>query len=276
MANWTLASSLLGSGLMLVLLGVLVRHKLYHIFPPFFAYCVFVLCAIGVDTALGKHPVSFFVAHWLGQGVYVVLAFLAMLSVLRPYMNHAYIRHPWLRLLFFPFVAFLVFSCLWVAFVRPIDTTSVARFASAVYVFVILMSVAEVSLFIISWRAKASDFLYWREQVFAILLGFGVLSSINLLSYTALVLRLLHLRVAPDIESVFQLVPSGAFIGSTAIWLKEFWNPKDLQEPPDLGKMRDALRLMQEQLDADLKYVREIARRLGIKLAAAGPTVNNS
>jgi hypothetical protein len=135
---------------------------------------------------------------------------------------------------------------------------------------VILMSVAEVVLYFLSSRGKRWNVIFWRDQVFAIVRGFGVLASINLVAYIALVLRLLHLKVAPDLENIFQMSPSAAFIGSTVVWLMAFWNPKDLpKEPPDFGKMRDALRIMQEQLDADMEYVKEISRRFGIRLAGA-------
>lgn len=182
----------------------------------------------------------------------------------RPYTRLAYVRHPWTRHSLLPFLTVVISLSLGSAILSPINRTAAGRFASAIYVLVVLMCLAELVLGVISVRVKGLYFIRWTEQEFAILFGCGAKAGLSLIAYTALVLRILHLQPAPLIETFFQMGPPGAFCASALIWLAAFRKPEHLPtEPQSTGKMRDALRVIEEQLEAELEAAKELARRLG-------------
>lgn len=259
---------LLAAGLMLVLLIILLRRKLQGRFPVFLAYCVCTLIVFAVRFLTVRRPTLFFLVYWSTEAGYLVIAFFTMLSVLRPLTQFEYALHPWSRFVFIPFLALLAGACLWTALLRPINTTHAGRFASAVYVFVILMCLAELVLFLLSYRVRGRYPVKWTWYEFGILAGFGVLAFLNLIAYSALVLRLLHFKVAPELESLFQSFPPGAFMASATVWLIAFWKPEPPrpQVTPDLGSLEDALREFEEQI----ALVKAVSKWLHLKFAAVG------
>jgi hypothetical protein len=254
------------SGLMLVLVAILARRGLYKRFPVFFAYCVATLMVAVLRFAADRDPMTYFFVYWSTEASYLVIAFLAMLSVLRPLTRFEYVRHPWSRFVLAPIVLLIFATSSWFAAFRPISRSpaahsATARFASAVYVFVILMCVLELLLFIESFRVRGRYPIKWTPYEFGILQGFAALAFVNLIAYLPLIFRLYHLHVGHGLESVFQSFPPGAFIASAVAWLLVFSRPEPPRpEVPDIGTLYDALHVLEEQLE----IVREVARRLGL------------
>lgn len=269
MSTASLVLSLSGPALMLVLLFILVRRGLYKRFPVFFAYCLSILVVQLLRYLVVGKPTPYFFVYWATEGCYLIIAFLTILSVLRPLTQLEYVRHPWSRFLLLPIVLLIVGLSLWKALVKPIAKVAAGRFGSGMYVFVIGMSVMELLLFLISFRVRGRYPIRWTQYEFGILKGFGALTCLNLIAYSALVLRLFHFKVGPQFEQIFQAFPLGAFIASAIVWLIAFWKPEPLRpEPPDIGSFLDALRVVLEQYRADMEFVRKVAKHFGNRSAA--------
>jgi hypothetical protein len=257
----------LALALTLALVLILIRRRLYSRFPVFFGYCVAILGVTVVRFLVRGYPTTFFFVYWVSEAFYVSVAFLAMLSVLRPLTRFEYISHPWSRFVLVPTVLLIIAASLWFAIFRPIGRPTAARFASAMYVLVILMCLSELILFLESFRVRGRYPIKWTRYEFGILQGFGIMSLFNLIAYSALVFRLFHLYVGPLLEATFQWFPAGMFIGTAFAWILVFSKPEPPRPdpPPDaLGKLQDAARLLEEQLE----IVRELARRLRLRVLA--------
>lgn len=263
MANIDRVLGLVGPALMTVLLLLLLRRKLHLRFPVFFTYCLSIVAVAVLRFLVAGNATAYFYVYWATEAAYVVIAFVAMLSVLNPLTQMFYIRHPWSQVVLVPSLLVIVGISLWMAVFRPVGAVFAGRFASAMYVFVILMSLAEFVLFVIAFRSKGRYPIRWTPYEFGILAGFGVLGFLNVIAYSALVLRLLHIYVPPQLETFFHSFPPGVFVGSAAVWLISFRKPEPPPPapPPDLvGRLQDALRVLAEQIE----FVKEIAKHLGL------------
>lgn len=261
-----LVLSLIGPVLMLVLLSLLVRRGLYKRFPVFFVYSLSILIITLVRfLGVGK-PLEYFFVYWSTEAFYLVIACLAMLSVLKPLTQLEYVRHPWSRFMLFPLLVLIVASSLSMAMFKPIAKAAAGRFASGVYVFIILMCLAELLLFIVSFNSRRRA-IQWSQYELGILTGFGALTSLNLIAYFALVLRLFRFNVGPQLEQIFQAFPVGAFIASAVVWVIAFWRPEPPRpESPDIGRFLDALNVVLEQYQAQAEFLKRVARHLGLQL----------
>lgn len=254
-------------GLMVLLLAILVRRRLYKRFPVFFWYCLSIICITVLRYLAYGQPTRYFLVYWFTEACYLVIAFISILSVLRPLTELEYSRHPWSRFVLLPFLVVTTSAVCWMAIFKPINRTTAGRVASALYVFVIVMCLAELLLFMISFNVRRRA-IVWTPYEFGILKGFGALAALNLVAYLALILRLFHFTVSPQFEQIFQAFPVGAFLASAAVWLLSFWKPEPPRsDPPDIGGFLDALNLASEQYRAQAEFLRRLSRQLGLRFA---------
>lgn len=262
--------SLVAQGAMLALLVMVLLRALHKRFPVFVVYCLSIQILEPVRDLYFGQPTRYFYLYWITEAWFLIVAFFAMLSVLRPLTQLEYVRHPWSRFLLLPFASFIVAAASWTVFVRPIGRTVAGRFASAVYIFVIMMSIAELLLFIISFRVRRRA-IEWTLYEFGILKGFGALACLKLIAYSVLVLRLFHFNVTPQLESLFRAFPVGAFIASATVWLITFSKPEPTRPTtPDMGSFADALKLLLEQYEAQAEFVRKIGKHLDNRFMGLG------
>lgn len=256
--------------LMLALVVVLMWRRLQNRFPVFVVYCVSVIVFQVLRLIVRDHPRPYFVLYWSTEAFELLVAFIAMLSVLRPLTEFEYVSHPWTRRLLAPVFVFIVLAALWTAIFRPIGKSAIGRFGSAMYVFVVAMSLLEVLLFLVSFRVRGRYPIKWTPYEFGILQGFGTLAFFTLLAYWGLILTLLHLPAGPQVESFFQSFTKGIFIGAAIVWLLVFGKPEPpRQEPGDDGTFLAALRVVHEQYRAQIEFVEKIAKDLGLRLTLA-------
>jgi hypothetical protein len=70
------------SGLLVVLLGLLVRRRIYAALPYFFAYAAFAVVADVARFAVHNHHDCYYVIYWATEAGYDVLGMLVMYEVL--------------------------------------------------------------------------------------------------------------------------------------------------------------------------------------------------
>lgn len=269
MSNFVLR--LVVPALMLPLVFILMRRRLQDRFPVFVVYCLSVIVFSVLRFLVRDHPRPYFIVYWSTEALELLLAFIAMLSVLRPLTEFEYVSHPWTRRLLVPVLAFIVLTALWTAVFNPIGKSAVGRFGSAMYVFVILMRLLEVLLFLASFRVKGRYPIKWTPYEFGILQGFGTLAFLTLLAYWGLILTLFHVRTTLQQQTFFQYFTVGAFFGAAVVWLIVFGKPEPpRREPPDDGTFLAALRVVQEQYRAQIEFVEKVAKDLGLRLTLVG------
>lgn len=252
---------LIGPGLVLALLAILSKRKLYARFPVFFVYCVWILAVAVVRFLFAKYPRPYFLVYWMTEASYWVLAFLSILAILRPFAQVAYRRHRWSRFLLLPTTALLIGAPIWLGFFTHIRRTPLGRFALGLYLFVLLMCAFQLVLFITAMVIRRRYPIDWSQHEFGILVGFGMLALLSLIAYLPGLLTLFYFKVE-WLGNLFQYFPPGAFIGSAVVWLIAFWKPEPprIDRPPDLGKLREAVRVLREQIE----FVKQVSRDYGL------------
>ncbi len=254
-------------GLVLALLAILTKRRLYRRFPAFFAYCLWTLVVAILRFFVREHPIPYFVVYWITEASYFVLAFAVMLSLFQPFTEVTYRQQPWSRHVMLSVCVLVIGISLWAVFFKSIAPTTLARFASGMYMFVPLICLFEVVLFILAVFLKRQYSFEWTRYEAGILAGFGILAFMTMLARLPGLLALFHFKAGPQLEALFRYFPSGAFISSALAWLIAFWRPEPpttLEPPPSSHKYRELARVMRESL----AILKEIAKRLGFDMAA--------
>lgn len=258
--------TLLLLGLLLLLLVILLRRALYRRFPIFFAYCMLRALITIPRLVAEKYPTPYFVLYWTTEAVNFVVSFAAMIEILGPYFEVIDRRRRWARLILPGGIGLVVLISLLPVILRPINPTLAGHFASAVYTFVILMCVLEVTVFIFAVRLRRRYRLEWSGYETGILVGFGALALVSLFAYYVPFLRVLHLRPSPLLESMYRYSLSGGLIPGVIAWLIAFWRPEHPQDsdPPDLSRYPELAEVLKQRSE----ILKEVMRKLGFKLVA--------
>ena len=74
--------------ILLALIVVLIRRKLYRQFPVFFVYLAYALSASGLRIAVKSQPKSYFVIYWSADIIYGILALLVIREVFLPSLEN--------------------------------------------------------------------------------------------------------------------------------------------------------------------------------------------
>jgi hypothetical protein len=250
-------------GFVSALLVILIRRKLYTRFPVFFAYSVWTICATALRLAAGKHPVFFFLAYWLTEVSYFIIALVAIAMILHPFAKSLYDRHSWSRFVIPALLLLVIGTSLFAATFKPMDASAIGRFASAVYVFVPLMCLLEVVLVFWAVVLARRHRIGWSRYEAGILAGFGILAFLTLIARLPGSLTLFHLKVGPQLEGLFRYLPSGAFISSAIAWLITFWRPEPPSnyEPPDARKLQELTTLIKERTE----LLKQVLKAFGLR-----------
>src|ERR1700733_9168700 len=87
------------SGLLVALLGLLVRRRVYATLPCFFAYVAFAVAADLARFLVHNHPGAYYATYWVTEAGYDLLGILVMYEVLRAVLA-SLPRARWVRLIF--------------------------------------------------------------------------------------------------------------------------------------------------------------------------------
>jgi hypothetical protein len=231
------------SCLLVVLLALLVRRRVYAVLPYFFAYAAF---AVGADVARfiahgHRHP--YYLTYWITEAGYDFLGMLVMYEVLCTVLG-SLTRARWAR---------LIFPALLVAGIGM----SMAR-ASAIpsrlgglelYIAVGEIAVRFVQVFVFAGLVTLVPVvgLRWRQYPFGIATGFGLYATIMLLTTIKF----------SDFGTRFKLLWGWtsvvAYSVAVLIWIWFFSVPQKVStlspelsapSPGDLKQYKDALRRM--------------------------------
>lgn len=267
MSFTSIALALITMALMLGLLAILVRRKLYRQFPVFFLYCLWTLIVGIVRFLVSRHPLAYFLVYWLTEASYFVVALIAMLLVAERFIEVVQRQS---RLIFVAALAFVAVFSLLMAVYKPVGGLSARfRFASGIYVFVVLMCLVEIVLFLAFLYIRSRYDIDWSTYETGIVIGFGILAFLTFVAYLRTLLFVFHIRVGPLFDQLFQYFPPGAAPAAILAWLVAFWRPEPPLPPYDPPDHRKYQRLAQVFEEA-IENLRESWRRLGLRMQVIG------
>ncbi len=230
------------SGLLVLLLFVMLRNRAYQVCPWFFSYVTFGVGADVVRFAVDGHPQAYKATYWITEAGYCVLGILAMYEVFRAILR----ARAWWTNLLFPIIviAALILS---VAHARVVPPQ-----VSGLLLYIVTAEIAvrfvQVFMFI-GLGALASFFgLRWRQYPLGIAAGFGLYSTVELLS------TIKFSDFGTRFKFWWDVAPLVAYSVAVLIWIWFFRAPQEEEAPLDpevlahytavLEKYRNAIRRM--------------------------------
>lgn len=232
------------SGLLLVLLGLLVRRRIYAVLPYFFAYAAFAVCADLARFVVRNHSDLYRSTYWVTEAGYDLLGILVMYEVLRMLLGN--LTRIWWARLVYPAV---LLSSIGLSWARTHESLAPYGHGVAFYILTGEIAVRFVQVFIFAGMVTLVPLVgfRWRQYPFGVATGFGLYATIALLTttkYSDFGTRFIFLW------SVTSLV---AYSVAVLIWIWFFSVPQKAQapvselsapSPGDLKQYKDALRRM--------------------------------
>ena len=231
------------SCLLVVLLALLLRRRVYSTLPIFFAYGAF---AVGADVArfvTHSHRHPYYLTYWITEAGYDLLGILVMYEVVRTIFGNL-TRAWWARLIFPAVLVVGVGMSLARAGAVP------SRLSGPEFYIVIgeiAVRFVQVLVFVGLVTLVPVVGLRWRQYPFGIATGFGLYATIMLLTTTKF----------SDFGTRFKLLWGWtslvAYSVAVLIWMWFFSVPQTIENPipdmsapshGDLKQYKDALRRM--------------------------------
>ncbi|MFZ1009882.1 MAG: hypothetical protein WAN65_23800 [Candidatus Sulfotelmatobacter sp.] len=231
------------SGLLVVLLVLLFRRRIYAALPCFFAYAGFAVVADVARFAVHNHHDCYYVIYWATEAGYDILGMLVMYEVLRNVLGSVTTVSR----------SRLTFTAVFIAGVG----LSLARAHSAppkvsgfeLYIVVGEIAVRFVQVLVFAGLVTLAPVLglRWRQYPFGVATGFGLYATVMLLATTKF----------SDFGTRFRLLWGWtsvvAYSVAVLIWIWFFSVPQKVETPSsqlsvpspgDLNRYKDALRRM--------------------------------
>src|SRR5438552_11310270 len=114
-----LIASVVSPALQVWLAGTMVRRKLHHRFPLFFAYTLYSVAITAARLSVAQQPRLLFALYWITEIIYGVLALLAVREVFSDVLELRSNRNPWWRVVPGAILLTLITASLWRANYHP-------------------------------------------------------------------------------------------------------------------------------------------------------------
>jgi hypothetical protein len=231
-------------GLLVLLLGVLLRRGAYKICPWFFTYALFGVAADLARFIVHNHPHPYYAVYWTTEAGYDLLGILVMYEVLRLVLGS--ITRAWWANAIFPTLLFAAGGIAWLR-----ANAAPAQFGHRLGFYIVTGEIAVrlVQVFIFAGLVSLVPLigLRWRQYPFGVATGFGLYATVSLVISTKLSdfgTRFIFLW------NVTSLV---AYSLAVLIWIWFFSVPQKVEtssselsapSPGDLKQYKNALRRM--------------------------------
>lgn len=206
----------------LLALGLILRRRLHREFLVFFSYLLFhtidTLVALLIYRYFGRHSSLYFYEYWVAQAIGFGLRF----AVIYEIFCHLLKSYEGLRrasTLVFRWVGLALLAvALWVAIAGPSNEPMWAITGAVVAERSI--NVVQCGLLVLLFLFAAYFALNWRNYVFGIALGFGVIATIELLASA------LATQSTLFASGMFDLLPRVSYDLAVIIWTAYLLSPE--------------------------------------------------
>ncbi|MGH9603044.1 MAG: hypothetical protein ACRD24_11725 [Terriglobales bacterium] len=207
-----------------VMAAFMLRKKMYHQFPAFFAYMVYQVLRTGILFVLfHKSQWAYYYGYLIGEVFNFVLVFAVIYEVL------SHVLRPYEALWHLGRRLFLGAGALLVAV--AVATAGGSSAALDDYQFMAWIMAAERSLYVVQCGLLVFMLLFstyfgiqWRHHVFGIALGLGLFASVELAA-TAV-----RSEVGWIGHTTYSLVRQAAYTTATVIWAAYLLRPEPVRE----------------------------------------------
>jgi hypothetical protein len=240
-------SSIAAAMLVIWLCGIFVRRQLYRQFPFFFAYIVCSVLSTVARLSVSGNYRPFFEVYWTTEGLYAVLALLALHEVFRRVFLAFYLLWWWFRLIFpgaVVIVALITFS-------HTIQPPAAApRVLGVILLASLVAKYVEAGLFGVFFALVVVCNLTWRTYAFGIVQGFAVSALGTWFASRG------RSEFGITFGSLAKYGPAVAYILAVIVWLASFWRP----EKP-AAAVRWSLTVTPDEMAMEIKQYTELLWR---------------
>ena len=209
---------------------VLLVKRMWLKFPVFMIYAVanFVLGVACYFTFQLASPFAYFVIYWITE----VMSLFLGLAVVFEVFTHLFKPYPGLRklatLVFQCAVVFLLILGVIVIYKQPVGEHY--RIGAALLSMEQAARILETGLLLFLFLFASAFGLHWRQYVFGIALGLGILVSVELVAVT------MRLQFGFAANNIFNIVRTVSFSSSLFIWIAYILAPELASQPSEMPK----------------------------------------
>jgi hypothetical protein len=231
------------SCMLVVLVSLLIRRGVHKTLPFFFTYGIFAIVADVARFLTRNHPHAYYATYYFTEAGYDILGILVMYEVLRSVLGG--LIGTWIRLIFPTILVTGILLSLARSHAAPTQFTRHIAF----YILVGEIAVRFVQVFIFAGLVTLVPILglRWRQYPFGVATGFGLYSTVSLLTTTA------FSDFGTRFTFLWGVTSLVAYSLTVLIWIWFFSVPQKSEtpapelsalSPADLKKYKNALRRM--------------------------------
>lgn len=218
---------ILGIGLQTVLALVLLGKRAWQRYPVFSAYVFLNLFGAALSYSVFQNKAVYFYAFWICEAVGIILG----LGVVREIFTNVFSPHPALRklatIIFRVAVVALVVLAVGVIYAQSGNAKSIPY---AVLLAAEAARIVEVGLIMFLFLCSSAFGLHWRQNVFGMALGLGMLGAVELVTVT------LMGHVSSATAETLNLAHGVSFSTSLLIWLGYLLAPERVTTTVEIPK----------------------------------------
>lgn len=212
----------IGSGLELVLVGVLLVGKTWRKFPLFTTYACFNLFETVLTYAVARSGIGilYFFVYWISEAIAMLLGLAVVYEIFNSLFYHHEALRKIARTVFRGALVLLLLLGIIVLAFQPSADTSIARI---VMVTAEATRIIEVGLLMFLFLFSSAFGLHWRTHVFGIALGLGVFTAVDLVNVT------MRSYLGTGAADVLNLARGTAFCLSVLMWVGYLLAPERIR-----------------------------------------------
>jgi hypothetical protein len=226
--------------LLVALLCLLIRRRIYKTYPWFLAYVTFGVAAGVARFVTLNHPRPYFVTYWLADASYALMGAAAMYEILRKVLRG--FAHIWWTHLIFPAIVAVGVG---LSVGRMYETPPHLQGRLLLWIVTGEIAVRIVQMFIFAGLVTFIGFFgfSWRQYPLGIASGFGVYSTV------AVLVTIKFSDFGTRFTFLWGVISLVAYSFAVLIWIGFFIVPEKEEPPPNPEMLAAALDTLNEYLD---------------------------
>jgi hypothetical protein len=205
--------------LMVLLVAVLIRRKIWRQYPFFCAYIAFSIADSVALFLVRNHYLAYFQVYWSDQVVYSALGMLALYDVFRHIFRPFYELFRWFWIIFPATILTVLTASIFLTILRP--PTQAPGVLGVVLSFAVIDSYIQMGLFCMFFVLMILLGIRWRSYAFGIIEGFAASALGSLLGFGV------RYVLGVNYNTLGRLAPPLGFLFAVLLWLNAFLRPPD-------------------------------------------------
>jgi hypothetical protein len=216
MNKFELSVALISIVLEAVLLGVLIRNRLYRSFIWFCSYLASDLLLDITLIAVRKTYDTYFLLYWISVAVLTLLIFFVIQEAFRAVFQRFYALH-WFRFVY-PAASFILIA---IGSMRSLPSTGSPKdlLIGEIFSLEIAAGILQVGIFFLFLVLVQFFRVPWKQYTFGIALGFGMSATGSLVAF------MVRSEFGTKFDPIFRFVVPMTYTIGVAIWLLTFLWP---------------------------------------------------